>query len=137
MLNAASLVCAAGANQGDIESNARTRNPPPEMRRPDSTRPGRRDGQVAVYNNEDELAAPCHCYRHRYLLLVLPPPAGSSKTWERKDIPASPSHPGDICCGIPPSQASLGPISRFQSSSPSRAFTCHRVDQRATYHVVL
>lgn len=30
-----------------------------------------------------------------------------------------------------------GPISRFQSSSPSRAFTCHRVDQRATYHVVL
>lgn len=40
LLNAKCLMllrwCAAGANQGDIESNVRTRIPPPEMRRPDS-----------------------------------------------------------------------------------------------------
>lgn len=110
-------LCVAGANQGDIDSF----HPPPEMRRPDSmaARAAARWASCGVRLQSMMERPPCHCYGYCYLLVLLPPPpAGSLKTWERKDIPASGSHPGDICCGIPPSQASLGPISRFHSSSP-------------------
>lgn len=120
-------VLLAGANQGDIESNARSPINPLPRCDGQTARPKLRCTTIMM-----SCSMSLHCYRYRYLLLLPPPPPGSLKTWERKDIPASPSHPGDICCGIPPSQASLGPVSRFQCSSPSRAFTCHRVGWHAT-----
>lgn len=102
----AALVCAAGANQGDIESNARSHPhphpPPPRDATASSTAKLRCTTPMMGYSMSP-LPSAATCW------LLLPPPAGSLKTWERKDIPASPSHPGDICCGIPPSQASLKP----------------------------